>query len=317
MSGRPVSFAEHPPHGHPENRGPSTQKSDKASTASHPPPTKPDPTLNTQSTSTADTQATLLSAFAPPSAPGDQRNATEGGKSATSAARAPELSSLKVRLQRALRQFPDFPSPGVLFEDILPIFADPRLHSDLIHALEVHVLQTFGEEDKPDVIVGLESRGFLFGPSLALRLGAGFVPVRKKGKLPGPTVEAKYEKEYGEDWFQMQADGISKGQKVLVVDDLIATGGSAAASGSLIRQLGGKLLGYVFIMELDFLKGREKLDAPVYTLLTGQEGKASEASAETQKQGDAQEMPLGRTKENSGEAKSVQDAGGAAAEQRP
>jgi adenine phosphoribosyltransferase len=100
------------------------------------------------------------------------------------------------------------------------------------------------------------------------------VPVRKKGKLPGPTQTASYKKEYGEDFFQMQADAIKSGQKVLIVDDIIATGGSAAAAGSLVKQLGGHLIGYAFLMELDFLKGREKLDAPVYTLLTGQESKS-------------------------------------------
>jgi len=106
----------------------------------------------------------------------------------------------------------------------MPIFANHSLHAALIRALELHVLQTFGATGKPDVIVGLEARGFLFGPSLALRIGAAFVPVRKKGKLPGPTVEATYQKEYGQDFFQLQSDAISKGQKVLIVDDIIATG---------------------------------------------------------------------------------------------
>ncbi|MCJ1251326.1 adenine phosphoribosyltransferase [Trapelia coarctata] len=181
-----------------------------------------------------------------------------------------ELASLKIRLQSSLRQFPDFPSKGILFEDILPIFADPHLHQDLIRALELHVQDHLGIAEKPDIIVGLEARGFLFGPSLALRLGAGFVPVRKRGKLPGPTETAEYEKEYGQDFFQIQADAIKPGQKVLVVDDIIATGGSAAAAGSLIKKLGGVTQGYIFIIELDFLKGRDKLDASVSTLLSSQ-----------------------------------------------
>jgi len=199
-----------------------------------------------------------------------------------------ELAGLKIRLQQSLRQFPDFPTEGILFEDILPIFADPHLHQDLIRALELHVEEHIGNTEKPDIIVGLEARGFLFGPSLALRLGAGFVPVRKRGKLPGPTVTAGYEKEYGQDFFQIQADAIKPGQKVVVVDDIIATGmfcvpvsqwydrsdgilgGSAAAAGSLIRKLGGALQGYIFILELDFLKGRDKLDASVSTLLSSQ-----------------------------------------------
>ncbi|KAL8741470.1 MAG: hypothetical protein Q9190_005921, partial [Brigantiaea leucoxantha] len=122
--------------------------------------------------------------------------------------------------------FPDFPSPGILFEDILPIFADALLHDSLIRALELHVKDTFGQANTPEIIVGLEARGFLFGPSLALRLGAGFVPVRKQGKLPGPTETAAFEKEYGQDFFQIQKDGIKPGQKVIVVDDIIATGES-------------------------------------------------------------------------------------------
>lgn len=120
------------------------------------------------------------------------------------------------------------------------------------------------------MIVGLDARGFLFGPTLALRLGVGFVPVRKAGKLPGKVETAQYEKEYGTDTFAMQSDAITPGQKVLVVDDLIATGGSAAAAGTLVEKCGGKLMGYVFIIELSFLKGRDKLNAPVYTLLESQ-----------------------------------------------
>lgn len=134
-----------------------------------------------------------------------------------------ELAGLKVRLRAALRQFPDFPSPGILFEDILPIFADPTLHEALIRSLELHVLASYGGQ-KPDVVVGLEARGFLIGPSLALRLGASFIPVRKQGKLPGPCETQAYDKEYGQDFFQMQSDAVKPGQKVIVVDDIIATG---------------------------------------------------------------------------------------------
>ncbi|KAG7006898.1 hypothetical protein G7Y79_00012g032340 [Physcia stellaris] len=187
-----------------------------------------------------------------------------------------ELSDLEVKLHQSLRQFPDFPSPGILFEDILPIFSNPALHEALIRALELHIHAHYGPNQGPDIIVGLEARGFLFGPSLALRLGAGFVPIRKKGKLPGPTNSASYEKEYGEDFFEIQSDAITKGQSVLVVDDIIATGGSAAAAGSLVEQVGGILLGFVFILELDFLKGRTKLKAPVYTLLSGQKDSSAE-----------------------------------------
>ncbi|GAM82505.1 hypothetical protein ANO11243_004860 [Dothideomycetidae sp. 11243] len=176
-----------------------------------------------------------------------------------------------VRLRSAIRQFPDFPQKGILFEDILPIFANPALHKDLITALELRIKQEFTV--KPDVIVALESRGFLFGPTLALNLGASFVPCRKKGKLPGPVETEAFEKEYGKDFFQMQSDCIQPGQKVVVVDDLIATGGSAACAGNIVRKLGGELLGFVFLMELTFLNGREKLGAPCHTLLAGQEDK--------------------------------------------
>jgi adenine phosphoribosyltransferase len=177
----------------------------KASTSSHPPSQQPDPTLT------------------------GAHDASQGGQPAAGASAAAELTSLTLRLKSSLRQFPDFPSPGILFEDIMPLFADPTLHEDLIRALVLHVSQKY---EKPDVVVGLDARGFLFGPSLALRLGAGFAPVRKQGKLPGPTETASYEKEYGSDFFQMQADAVKPGQKVLVVDDIIATGMCSAAAPS-------------------------------------------------------------------------------------
>ncbi|RDL32986.1 PRTase-like protein [Venustampulla echinocandica] len=182
-----------------------------------------------------------------------------------------ELASTKISLRAALRQFPDFPIPGIDFVDILPLFADHSLHTKLIRALELQVL-TLNKGVKPDVIVGLDARGFLFGPSLALRLGAGFAPVRKRGKLPGPTQEASFDKEYGADGFQIQSDAVKKGQSVLVVDDIIATGGSAAAAGKLVQQLGGNLIGFLFILEIDFLKGRDVLNAPVHTLLSDNMG---------------------------------------------
>lgn len=135
-----------------------------------------------------------------------------------------ELASLKIRLKQSIRQFLDFPTKGILFEDILPLFADPDLHQSLIRALELHVRTYHADDQKPEIIVGLEARGFLFGPSLALALGAGFVPIRKKGKLPGPTETATYEKEYGKDLFEIQKEAIKQGQRVLIVDDIIATG---------------------------------------------------------------------------------------------
>lgn len=151
--------------------------------------------------------------------------------------------------------------------DKMPIFADPAAFETLIKAFETHVRKTHGHVD---VVVGLDARGFLFGPTLALRLGAGFVPVRKQGKLPGDCITAEYVKEYGKDVFCAQRDAIKPAQKVLIVDDICATGNSAAAAGRLVRELGGVVLEYLFMMELDFLHGRDLLDAPAFTLLRGQ-----------------------------------------------
>ncbi|KAK9356914.1 phosphoribosyltransferase-like protein [Lipomyces doorenjongii] len=181
------------------------------------------------------------------------------------------IAETKALLKETLRQFEDFPTKGILFEDILPIFKSPKTFQSLIDAIKHQIEANFSTpESKPDVVVGLDARGFLFGPTLALQLGAAFVPVRKQGKVPGPTVEAEFEKEYGKDVFVMQADAIKAGQKVIIVDDIIATGGSAKAAGQLVTKLGGEILEYVFILELDFLHGRDQLDAPVYTLLSGQ-----------------------------------------------
>ena len=157
--------------------------------------------------------------------PKHRQDATEtSGQSSRQPSSSSQLSGLKIRLHQSLRQFPDFPSPGILFEDILPLFSDPALHQALIEALELQIKTKYAPGQRPDIIVGLEARGFLFGPSLALRLGAGFVPVRKQGKLPGPTETESYQKEYGQDFFQIQADAIKPGQRVLIVDDIIATG---------------------------------------------------------------------------------------------
>ncbi|ORY80496.1 adenine phosphoribosyltransferase [Protomyces lactucae-debilis] len=173
-------------------------------------------------------------------------------------------------LRSQLRQYPDFPQKGILFEDILPLFKSPKAFKLLVHSLAKHIKETHGQVD---VIVGLDARGFLFGPTLALELDAAFVPVRKLGKLPGQCVTAEYIKEYGKDIFAMQEDAISQDQRVIIVDDIIATGGSAGAAGKLVKMVGGKTMEYVFLLELDFLKGRDQLDAPVFTLLKSQETK--------------------------------------------
>jgi len=173
-------------------------------------------------------------------------------------------------LESLLAAHPDFPKKGIVFLDIFPILRDPvsfeTLITHFVHHLTSHTIPN-SPTKKIDVVVGLDARGFLLGPIIALRLGAAFVPVRKKGKLPGQCVTATYEKEYGADSFEMQADAIKPGQSVIVVDDLIATGGSAKAAGELVAQQGCKTLEYLFIIELVFLKGREKLDAPVYSIV--------------------------------------------------
>lgn len=133
-----------------------------------------------------------------------------------------ELARAKMTLKASLRHFDDFPIKGIDFVDIMPLFMDIAVHQTLNHALYLQVKEAF--PTKPDVIVGLDARGFLFGPGLAIRLGTAFAPVRKKGKLPGPCATAAYEKEYGTDLFQMQEDAVKPGQKVLIVDDIIATG---------------------------------------------------------------------------------------------
>lgn len=187
------------------------------------------------------------------------------GQPAAASSGASQLSSAKITLKKSLRSFPDFPIPGIDFVDIMPLFADPAAHATLVSALELQITQAFPV--KPDVIVGLDARGFLFGPGLALRLGVPFAAVRKQGKLPGPCVTAEYIKEYGKDLFQMQEDAVRPGQKVLVVDDIIATGGSAKAAADLIHQLKGEVVGYMFILEIPGLNGRDKLGSAPTTIL--------------------------------------------------
>lgn len=179
-----------------------------------------------------------------------------------------EISALAQELSLSLRKFPDFPSKGILFEDFLPIFEKPELFRKLIKAFKLHV-----GDKKIDYVVGLESRGFLFGPTLALELNAGFIPVRKPGKLPGPVVSVEFQKEYGSDKFEMQEGVIPKGANILIVDDILATGGSAFGAGELVKKNGGEVVEYCFVMELDFLHGRDKLSAPVFTLFSGQDKK--------------------------------------------
>lgn len=161
-----------------------------------------------------------------------------------------------------MRDVPDFPQDGVLFKDITPMLADP--------ALFMRVIDWFWHPYAPahvHTVVGIESRGFIFGGALAQALRAGFAPARKAGKLPWETVGVEYALEYGTATLEMHTDAIRPGDKVLICDDLLATGGTAAACCELVRRLGGEIVGCAFVIELDFLRGRERLDAPVRSLI--------------------------------------------------
>ncbi|MBS3734997.1 MAG: adenine phosphoribosyltransferase [Phycisphaerae bacterium] len=166
-------------------------------------------------------------------------------------------------LERYIRDVPDFPKPGIIFKDITPLLADPAA----LAAAADHLAEPYADAGV-DVVAGIESRGFIFGALVAERLSAGFVPVRKPGKLPCETVAASYELEYGTDTVEMHRDAVAEGHKVLVVDDLIATGGSLAAACKLIGQCSGQIVGISLLIELCFLNGRAKLDKyDVHTLI--------------------------------------------------
>lgn len=157
-------------------------------------------------------------------------------------------------LRALIREVPDFPKPGILFYDITTAVKDPQGLALITDRL---VERAVG---KPiDIVAGMESRGFLFGPLLAARLGLGFVLMRKPGKLPARTSKVSYELEYGTDSLEVHADAIAPGQRVLIVDDLLATGGTAAAAVQLVEQLDGQVAGLSFVIELDFLHGRDRL----------------------------------------------------------
>jgi adenine phosphoribosyltransferase len=159
-----------------------------------------------------------------------------------------------VDLASKIRDIPDFPKRGIVFKDIMPLLADPEaLHET------VERLAEFAEPRKPDVVLGAEARGFILGAALAYRLGCGFVAARKPGKLPWRTISAKYALEYGFDALELHADAIVNGARVLIHDDLLATGGTAKAKVDLVEQLGGTVVGLAFVIELEFLNGRDKL----------------------------------------------------------
>ena len=163
----------------------------------------------------------------------------------------------------AIRNVPDFPQPGIQFKDITPVLANPRLF-----AASIDILPAGFKPGDVDVVVGIDARGFIFASAAAIKLGAGLVPVRKKGKLPYQTIEQSYSLEYGTNTLALHVDAIQPGQRALLVDDLLATGGTAGAAVALVQKLGARLLGVNFLIELSFLNGRAKLpNVPIRSLV--------------------------------------------------
>lgn len=167
-------------------------------------------------------------------------------------------------LSRLIRDIPDFPRKGILFKDITPLLRDPRALAQSVEMLAEH-----HRKDRIDAVAAVESRGFIFGGALAMRIGAGFIPIRKPGKLPHRTVSESYSLEYGTDTIQMHSDALGEGDRILIVDDLLATGGTARATTNLVARMGGEVVGASFLIELAFLGGRARLgDLPIFALIT-------------------------------------------------
>lgn len=163
-----------------------------------------------------------------------------------------------------IRNVPDYPKPGIVFKDITPLLKDPQAFSRVVQAIADRY-----RDQQIDYVLGIESRGFIFGAAVATALSAGFIPVRKPGKLPHDTHRCEYALEYGTDALEIHQDAVEAGKRVLIVDDVLATGGTAAAAVELVRCTGGEVAGLAFLMELGFLKGREKLPGlDVTSLLT-------------------------------------------------
>jgi adenine phosphoribosyltransferase len=168
------------------------------------------------------------------------------------------------RLKSLIREVPDFPQPGIVFKDITPLLADEVAFSSVIDIIVVH----FGR-GTVDKVVGIEARGFILASPVAYHFGAGFVPVRKSGKLPWETDSEQYELEYGTETLEIHRDAFRPGERVLIVDDVLATGGTARATAELVERLGGKVVGIACLVELSFLKGRQKLEGyDFYSLIT-------------------------------------------------
>ena len=169
----------------------------------------------------------------------------------------PSAESIPVAVEKiraAVRDIPDFPKPGILFKDIMPVLKDPLLLNQTVDYFYQQL-----KDKKVQYIAGIESRGFILGSALAYKLGVGFVPIRKQGKLPGLVARHEYDLEYGSDVVEMQEDAIEPGARVALIDDLLATGGTAGAAVTLLEKLDAELVGVFFMIELDFLKGRERL----------------------------------------------------------
>lgn len=176
-----------------------------------------------------------------------------------------EIENVAKRIASQIRTIPDFPKKGIQFKDITPLLLDPKLSKDMLEAMA-----DFWSPHKIEAVAGIESRGFLFGPGLAQLLDIPFVMIRKEGKLPYQKVAQSYKLEYGEATIEVHKDAIKPGERVLIHDDLLATGGTAAASADLIRSIQGEVGGFSFLLELEFLKGRENLtrfNAPVETFV--------------------------------------------------
>lgn len=167
-------------------------------------------------------------------------------------------------LYARVRDVPDFPQPGIVFKDLMPLIASAEAFRS-----SIDLLGEWARPRRPDVILGAEARGFIFGGALAYALGCGFVPARKPGKLPWRTVEATYDLEYGTDTLQVHADALGAGARVIVLDDVLATGGTAGAKVDLVERLGGTVVGALFVVELGFLHGRDRLvGTDVHALIT-------------------------------------------------
>jgi adenine phosphoribosyltransferase len=174
-----------------------------------------------------------------------------------------KLATTCEQLKSLIREVPDFPKKGILFYDITTLLKDKLGLATLIDALAEYYLPK-----QVDLVLGMEARGFIFGPALAYRLNAGFVPVRKPGKLPAETSKVSYDLEYGSNTLEIHKDAIEKGQRVIIVDDLLATGGTAEATAKLAKSLGAEIAGLGFVVELDFLNGKDKLKPyDVFSLL--------------------------------------------------